>query len=129
MNQNQFADQVPNSLSIYGLYCSFPVQYKNWVARAQQSELRDTKYRKPSTVKTSTTSYHGSLPHPCLEAGKQVRRKGSLFMNLKYPTSFGSSSSPYCIVKSMWLITVSIDSGSVRSRGKNDTSGWSSICP
>lgn len=43
-------------------------------------------------------------------------------------TSLGSSSSPYCITKSMWLSTVSIESGFVRSSGRNLTSGWSSIC-
>ncbi len=43
-------------------------------------------------------------------------------------TSLGSSSSPYCITKSMWLSTVSIESGFVRSSGRNLTNGWSSIC-
>jgi hypothetical protein len=28
----------------------------------------------------------------------------------------------------MWLITVSIESVFVRSRGRKDTRGWSSIC-
>ena len=42
-------------------------------------------------------------------------------------TSLGSSSSPYCIVKSIWLTTVSNESVSVKSSGRNDTSGWSSI--
>ena len=40
-----------------------------------------------------------------------------------YHTSFGSSSSPYCMQKSMCEITVSSDSVDVRSKGRKDTSG------
>lgn len=42
-------------------------------------------------------------------------------------TSWGSSSSPYCMTKSIWLRTLSRESDELKFNGMKETRGWSSI--